>query len=343
MGQLVDTRLRALDSSANPLSGAKLYIYNANTSTPTTLYSDAALSVPLSNPVTADSGGWFAQVYAAEGTVVDMTLKDSAGSTIKSYEDLTLVGSDTGDLTRTVSGNGRIKFTGSAGAVLVQAGDPSPDDTGGTLTIEGWAGTQLDSLTLDAATTNTTGRLKENSRAIGGVVTTGTATSFSAAANVDIALPEITDGVRAWKVTLFDLTASGATSIWIRFSYDGGGTYKSGAADYAYANFYNTTTTPTSATSTGAAQINVGNVLNGSKVGLFEMTVITVESGTNPTIVNGTLISYDATGSAPSVMDVGGYGLGSYGRATHMRITNAGGQTYTGKYRVEALYGFGEA
>lgn len=346
MAFLADSRLRALDANGDPLVGATLTIYDANTTTPTAIFSDAALTVPLSNPTSgldvSDAGGWFPQIFAADGTVVDITLKNSGGSTIKTYVDVPFVGEDVGDFTRTVSGSGRFKVTGSAGEVSLQFGDPDPDDTGGTATLEGWGGTQLDSLTLDSSVTNTSGRFTENGKDLPGVVQTES-TAFSAATAVDIPLTESPDGVRAWKVTLFDLTASSTAAVWFRFSYDSGATFKSGAADYGYANLYHTTTTPTSAASTGAIQINVASVLQGTKIGLVELTIITPDSGSNPTLMLGSMLSYDGVGSAPSIMHIGGYGLGGYGRATHLRMTTTGGGTFTGKYRVERLYGFGEA
>lgn len=46
-----------LDNNGDPLAGGLLYVYLAGTSTPTTVYSDQALTIPLSNPVVLDSAG----------------------------------------------------------------------------------------------------------------------------------------------------------------------------------------------------------------------------------------------------------------------------------------------
>ena len=52
------------DANGVPLPGALLYSYEAGTSTPLPLYVDEALTVPLPNPVVADSAGRFPALYA---------------------------------------------------------------------------------------------------------------------------------------------------------------------------------------------------------------------------------------------------------------------------------------
>jgi hypothetical protein len=46
-----------LDNSGNPLSGGKLYTYEAGTSTPLTSYTSSTGSVPHSNPIILDAAG----------------------------------------------------------------------------------------------------------------------------------------------------------------------------------------------------------------------------------------------------------------------------------------------
>lgn len=300
---------------------------------------------PTSGSDVSDAGGWFPQIFAAEGTVVDITLKDSAGVTVKTYEDATFVGSDTGDFTRTVSGNGRVKITGSAGSVLFQAGDPANDNTGGTLTIEGWAGSQLDSLTLDAATTNLTGPLTVIGKKLPGVVQVD-ATSFSGATNVDIPLSDSPTGVRAYYVRIFDLLHSGtaAVSVIVRFSYDGGATYKTGASDYGYASLKSDIGT-TAGVAAGAATgtgINFPLTTATDRPADLEIRIVTPNSGTQETTARIEYQCLEAGGSNPMIASAAGYGRGGYGRATHMRMTVVSG-TWTGKYRVVAEYGTGDA
>lgn len=59
---------RAFDANGVPLAGGKLYTYNSGTTTPATTYSDAAGTVPNTNPVILDSTGtaliyWGPQLY----------------------------------------------------------------------------------------------------------------------------------------------------------------------------------------------------------------------------------------------------------------------------------------
>ena len=54
---------QAFDGSGNTLAGAKLYFYQAGTSTPANVYSDVGLGVPLSNPVIANGAGRFPPIY----------------------------------------------------------------------------------------------------------------------------------------------------------------------------------------------------------------------------------------------------------------------------------------
>jgi len=66
------------------LPGAKLYFYQTGTTTDQTVYTTAALSTGHSQPVVADSDGFFAAIYLDPDSTVDYTivLKDSADVTI---------------------------------------------------------------------------------------------------------------------------------------------------------------------------------------------------------------------------------------------------------------------
>jgi hypothetical protein len=52
-----------LDATANIASGAKAYFYSGGTSTPLTVYQDAARTVPHASPVVAGSNGLFAPIF----------------------------------------------------------------------------------------------------------------------------------------------------------------------------------------------------------------------------------------------------------------------------------------
>lgn len=53
----------AVDSSGNALSGAKLFFYTVGTSTKKATYSDSAKTIANANPVVADSGGRFGDIF----------------------------------------------------------------------------------------------------------------------------------------------------------------------------------------------------------------------------------------------------------------------------------------
>lgn len=56
-------RFIPVNSSGRPYPGARLFFYRAGTTTLATVYTDSALSVPSSNPLTANAAGQFSAVY----------------------------------------------------------------------------------------------------------------------------------------------------------------------------------------------------------------------------------------------------------------------------------------
>lgn len=79
------------DSSGATYPGAKMYVYQAGTTTAVTLYSTYdTLGSTLTNPVTADSNGKFAAVYVAktDSYRYRRVLKTSAGVTIQDLDNL---------------------------------------------------------------------------------------------------------------------------------------------------------------------------------------------------------------------------------------------------------------
>lgn len=221
---MFDGRFRAFDSSGNPLSEATLTIYDAGTSNATSIFRDAALATPATNPTSgadvSDAGGWFPQFFAAEGSSVDITLKNSAGTTVKTYEDVPFLGSDTGTFLRTLAGGTRFKISDSGGTVLMQVGDASPDDTGGALTIEGWAGTQGDTLTLDFGTVAITGStFTVNGDPLDVVLESG---AHSGSADLDITLPT---GYRSFTIELSEVLPSAAAPLNLLVSVNSGSSY----------------------------------------------------------------------------------------------------------------------
>jgi len=69
--QIVKPYIHVEDANGNPYVGAKLYVYVPGTTTLAAIYADAALSVPLPNPLAgvtgSDAAGNFPRAYIAAG------------------------------------------------------------------------------------------------------------------------------------------------------------------------------------------------------------------------------------------------------------------------------------
>ncbi len=69
--QIVKPHIHVEDANGNPYVGAKLTVYVPGTTTPAAIYADAALSVPLANPLAgptgSDAAGNFPRAYIAAG------------------------------------------------------------------------------------------------------------------------------------------------------------------------------------------------------------------------------------------------------------------------------------
>lgn len=77
---------QALDNAANVLSGATLTFTLTGVSTPTNAYSDSALTIPLANPLSADSAGAFVSIFLDPDIVYKIILKTSAGVVLKTWD-----------------------------------------------------------------------------------------------------------------------------------------------------------------------------------------------------------------------------------------------------------------
>lgn len=89
-------------SSGVIAGGAKAYFYETGTTTPVTVYSDAALTTPHADPLVANSAGEFAQVFYGGGTALKAVIKTSAGTTIATIDPVPLVTS-TGSAANAIS------------------------------------------------------------------------------------------------------------------------------------------------------------------------------------------------------------------------------------------------
>jgi hypothetical protein len=351
MALLLPPGARVTTAAGVVISGGKVRVYNANTTTLSTLFSDATLSTPLTNPVNTNSAGYpvtagnaVTLVFLADGNY-DVAFLDASSVFVVGWEDVPALGADGASFTKDFT-NSRFSIRGSGGTVYLEAGDATPDNVGGTMRIGGWNGTEADLITVDAALFNVDGIIKESLKKLQGVVQTE-ATTFSAVASVDIPLTNTPTGVRGWEITVFDLLMGSASTLNGRFSYDNGATYKSGAADYlsTIQNAFASGGTPVVAAATTtfmnlAANESLANTAN--RPGVIRMSVWTPNSGSDSTVCEGSVSAYNNTSGVAGKWLFTGFGVGAFGRATHFRLlANAG--TMSGKYRVVPLRGTGDA
>ena len=66
--RIEEPRIRVMDANGLPYVGAKLYVYEVGTTTLASIFSDSALAVAASNPLTSDASGYFELTYIAAGT-----------------------------------------------------------------------------------------------------------------------------------------------------------------------------------------------------------------------------------------------------------------------------------
>lgn len=344
MASVPDVRWCAFDAQGNAYSGALLYIFDTGTTNLSSIYSNSGLTVAASNPLTADANGLFAQWYAPEAALYDIQVKTSGGVLLRSYVAVAAVGTDSGSLTRDF-GTSRFAARGSGGVTYVEAGDASPDNIGGHMSLGGWAGTQADEIDANALLFNIVGgRFKEQGYKLDGTVRSENVT-FSNVASVAIPLTNDPTGVRVFEVDIFDLSLASNSSqvLALTLSFDGGVTYAS--ADYAWnANTsYGTTGTISGAGPPQSLAEIVVSTLGGAGApnigGLVRMTVMTVNSGNNRTIIMGQAASPVATAVIMNT-SFSAAGPASAGRCTHIKL--ASGSNLTGAYRVRPLRGFGE-
>jgi hypothetical protein len=84
-----------VSASGVPLSGALLYIYQENSSTPVTTYSDFTLATEQTFPIEADSAGRLPQIWVADGSY-RARLTTSAGVEVFDEASVTAIGASSG-------------------------------------------------------------------------------------------------------------------------------------------------------------------------------------------------------------------------------------------------------
>jgi hypothetical protein len=75
-------RASAFDTNGDPISGGKLWFYEAGTSTPRATYSDAGLTVANANPVVANSAGRFGEIFLTPSVGYKVVLTDADNAVI---------------------------------------------------------------------------------------------------------------------------------------------------------------------------------------------------------------------------------------------------------------------
>lgn len=83
------------DSQGKPLSGGKLYLFGAGTTTPQSAYTDTALTLALPNPITLDASGRIPQFFLADGNI-KIRLDDRTGVTVIAADNLLVIGPSSG-------------------------------------------------------------------------------------------------------------------------------------------------------------------------------------------------------------------------------------------------------
>jgi len=99
-GQLLpDVIFRMLDSSGNPISGGTATFYLTGTLDVAAIYSNAALSVTLANPLSTNAGGLFVSGVTPTAVYLDPTVtyraifKDASGTTIRDIDPVSVISS----------------------------------------------------------------------------------------------------------------------------------------------------------------------------------------------------------------------------------------------------------
>lgn len=144
------------DANGNPYAGAKLYVYAVGTTTKLAIYSNEALSVALTNPLTSDSAGNFALAYLAAGNY-KLRAETSTGALIWEFDNLdTGLGAGAGALPISAGGTGATTAAAARTALDVPSNaeltDLASDITDIQTVVQGIVSIPQGRLTLTSAT-----------------------------------------------------------------------------------------------------------------------------------------------------------------------------------------------
>jgi hypothetical protein len=80
-------RQRELDDDANPMAGALLYFFQTGTTTPQSVYSDAALTTQHAHPIVADSSGRWPKIYLNSAAATDYRARITTAAGVQIYQE----------------------------------------------------------------------------------------------------------------------------------------------------------------------------------------------------------------------------------------------------------------
>ena len=345
MALLYESMHRAMDDSGVPMPFAELYTRDpVATTTPKATYSDPDLDVSHlnTNPLVADAAGYFGPIYAASDEQFYLILTVADGdptAPYKVYADVTAIGGDAGTSFDRTFASARLKITSGdvdtgISGILIQTGPSSPDDTGGSLLMQGQAGTQGDLAVIDYVETRATGDLD-----VAGALTVGSSTSFpflaasgSLASSNVIALSATYD---EYMLVLDNLSSTGGVSVRITLSFDGGGTYKTAAGDYTGVSTMISTTTVTAPAATNG-YIGIGEQAAATSILYGGAQLRIYSKAGKETTVTG-LANLVRTGPiGEQTLLATATNAKGYGKATHIKIEATTTTWSGGRY---ALFG----
>lgn len=131
---IIEGYMPALDTSAKPLSGAKIYFYLNGTTTLTTVYADEDLTTPLTNPVVANSAGQFASIFADASLQFSVKVENSAGGLLVARDGVRAIGPGNGGATLDLATVAAAEAADLSGQAFVRtAGFAAAGDSGAAL------------------------------------------------------------------------------------------------------------------------------------------------------------------------------------------------------------------
>lgn len=71
-----------IDASGSPYAAAKVYFFDAGTTTPQIVYADNSLGTPRDHPTLANGSGQFPPIFMVEGSTYRVRIEDADGATI---------------------------------------------------------------------------------------------------------------------------------------------------------------------------------------------------------------------------------------------------------------------